>query len=511
MMKKRALLSLSDKAGLEPLLKALNDANIELISTGGTKKTIEQAGYPVLGIEEVTQFPEMLDGRVKTLHPMVHGGLLYRRDLQSHIDQVKEHNIQAIDYVIVNLYPFFETISKPNVSFEEAIENIDIGGPSMLRSAAKNHESVTVICDPSDYPQLIEELNASQQTSLAFRKRCATKVFQLTASYDAMIANYLSTQLGDVFPERFNEGFKLKQTLRYGENPHQQAAFYESAFVESYSVAHSTQIQGKELSYNNIQDANSALQLLSSFDKPACVGLKHMNPCGVAQADNVLEAWKKTYEADPVSIFGGIVAFNREVTQEIAQSLTELFLEVICAPSYTLEAKAVFAKKKNLRVLEFKTSGRIQPYSSVRVAGGLLVQEVDLSITNVSDYKCVTKIQPKTEWLDDCVFGEKVVKQVKSNAIVIVKNGQSIGIGAGQMNRVGAAKLALDQAADQAHGATLASDAFFPMDDTVRLAAQYGIKCIIQPGGSIKDEDSIKACDELGICMVFTGERHFKH
>lgn len=510
-MKQRALISLSDKSGLEPLLKALDTVGIELISTGGTKKAIETAGYKVLGIEEVTNFPEMLDGRVKTLHPMVHGGLLYRRDLESHVAQVKEHNIQSIDYVIVNLYPFFETISKPNVSFEEAIENIDIGGPSMLRSAAKNHDSVTVICDPIDYQELIDELNANQKTSLEFRKRCAAKVFRQTAAYDSMIADYLTKQNGDKYPETFSEGFKLKQVLRYGENPHQQAAFYESPFKEKYSIAHSVQLQGKELSYNNIQDANSALQLLSSFEKPACVGLKHMNPCGVAEAENVFEAWNKAYEADPVSIFGGIVAFNREVSGEIASSLTELFLEVILAPSYSSDAKEIFSKKKNLRVLEFSTEGKVQEHSSVRVAGGLLLQDVDSTITDPSTYKCVTKIQPKAEWLSDCLFGEKVVKQVKSNAIVLVKDGQSLGIGAGQMNRVGAAKLALEQAGEKAKGSILASDAFFPMDDTVRLAAQYGICCIIQPGGSIKDQDSIDACDELGICMVFTGERHFKH
>lgn len=510
-MKKRALISLSDKSGLEPLLKAFNEAGVELISTGGTKKAIEKAGYKVLGIEEVTNFPEMLDGRVKTLHPMVHGGLLYRRDLESHVKQVEEHEIQSIDYVVVNLYPFFETISKPNVTFEEAIENIDIGGPSMLRSAAKNHDAVTVVCDPSDYAELIEELNANKETSLGFRKRCAAKVFRQTAAYDSMIADYLTKQNGDKYPETFTEGFKLKQILRYGENPHQQAAFYESPFAEKYSVAHSIQIQGKELSYNNIQDANSALQLLSSFEKPACVGLKHMNPCGVAESDNLLDAWKKTYEGDPVSIFGGIVAFNREVNAEIASLLTELFLEVILAPSYSEEAKEIFAKKKNLRVLVFSTEGREVPHLSVRVNGGLLLQDFDANTTDPKAYSCVTKIQPKAEWLVDCVFGEKVVKQVKSNAIVVVKGSQSFGIGAGQMNRVGAAKLALDQAAENAKGAILASDAFFPMDDTVRLAAQYGIACIIQPGGSIKDQASIDACDELGICMVFTGERHFKH
>ena len=511
-MKKRALLSVSDKQGLLELAQVLINHDIELISTGGTKAALEKAGLSVLGIEEVTDFPEMLDGRVKTLHPKIHGGLLFRRDLSEHQKQVDEHDIQAIDYVIVNLYPFQQTISKATFTHEEAIENIDIGGPSMLRSAAKNHQSVTVICDPEDYPTLIEQLETKGETDLDFRAWCAAKVFRLTASYDSMIADYLTKHQGIEYPERFTETFILKQKLRYGENPHQSAAFYQTPFEESYAMASGIQLQGKELSYNNIQDGAAALSLIKEFDAPCCVALKHMNPCGVGTADTLLEAWHKAYSADPISIFGGIVAFNRTVDAEIAKQCVELFLEIILAPKFTEEALQIFATKKNLRVLHFPHYIE-KPFkqASVRISGGLLVQAVDDHTTAVRDYRCVTKQALDQSWINDLEMGEWVVKHVKSNAIVIIKEGQTLGIGAGQMNRIGAAEIALKQAGDKAKGAILASDAFFPMDDTVRLAAEYGIACIIQPGGSIKDKDSISSCDELGVCMVFTGERHFKH
>lgn len=511
-MKQRALLSVSDKQGLVELAQILIKHDIELISTGGTKATLEQANLPVLGIEEVTEFPEMLDGRVKTLHPKIHGGLLYRRDLVEHKAQIDDHNIQAIDYVIVNLYPFQQTISKPNFTHEDAIENIDIGGPSMLRSAAKNHESVTVICDPLDYPSLIEQLEINGKTDLTFREWCAAKVFRLTASYDSMIAEYLTNKQGIAYPERFTETFVLKQTLRYGENPHQSAAFYQTPFEEAYSMASGIQVQGKELSYNNIQDGAAALNIIREFDAPSCVALKHMNPCGVGTADTLFEAWQKAYSADPISIFGGIVAFNRCVDESIARQCVDIFLEIIIAPSFTEEALRIFANKKNLRVMYFPhIVEKAFQRATVRISGGLLVQAVDDHSTDVSAYQCVTKQELKQGWLDDLKMGESVVKHVKSNAIVIIKDGQTVGVGAGQMNRIGAAEIALKQAGEKAKGAVLASDAFFPMDDTVRLAAAYGIACIIQPGGSIKDKDSISACDELGLCMVFTGERHFKH
>jgi phosphoribosylaminoimidazolecarboxamide formyltransferase/IMP cyclohydrolase len=511
-MKKRALLSVSDKTGLIVVAKALSEAQFELISTGGTKKALVEAGLTVLGIEEVTGFPEMLDGRVKTLHPMVHGGLLFKRNDPSHVESVKQAHIQPIDVVIVNLYPFQKTIEKKDSTLEEAIENIDIGGPSMLRSAAKNAHDVTVLCDPMDYPQLIEQLKENGSTTLSFRQSMAAKVFRTTAAYDALIANYMNQVVGCEMPERLTETYVLKQTLRYGENPHQKAAFYASPFSENNSLASAQQIHGKELSYNNIQDGSAALALLSEFDQAAVVALKHMNPCGVGLSHEIYDSWRKAYEADTTSIFGGVVAFNRELDLKIAKELSEIFLEIIIAPSFTQEALDVLTQKKNIRLLISSTETH-RPYttSTVRIAGGLLVQEIDKISAKVTNLKAVTKKSPTASQLSDALFGEKVVKHVKSNAIVIVKNGQTCGIGAGQMNRVGAAEIALKQAGEKAKGASLASDAFFPMDDTVKLAAFYGIACIIQPGGSIKDQDSIVACDEANIAMVFTGERHFKH
>lgn len=511
-MKRRALISVSDKTGIIELAHVLVKHDIELISTGGTKTALQKAGLNVLGIEEITGFEEMLDGRVKTLHPNVHGGLLYQRDNPEHVQQVIKANIHPIDFVIVNLYPFQQTIAKEDCTFEDAIENIDIGGPSMLRSAAKNHHDVTVICDPLDYSSLIQSLNENNGTSLAYRQAKAAKVFRLTAAYDAMIAQYLTQSVHEENPERITETFVLKQELRYGENPHQKAKFYSTLFPEADSIATCTQIQGKELSYNNIQDGAAALQILSEFEDASCVALKHMNPCGVGSADTIYRAWRKAFEADQTSIFGGIVAFNREVTLEIASELSNIFLEIIIAPSYTSDALEHLSKKKNLRVLQ-QTSSINRPYTETftRISGGLLKQDTDKVTSIVENWKVVTKKALDDKFISDALFGEKVVKHVKSNAIVIVKNGQTIGVGAGQMNRIGSAEIALKQAGDKAKGAVLASDAFFPMNDTVKLAVQYGIECIIQPGGSIKDQESIDACDEAGITMIFTGERHFKH
>ncbi|KAF0226268.1 MAG: phosphoribosylaminoimidazolecarboxamide formyltransferase / IMP cyclohydrolase [Erysipelotrichaceae bacterium] len=511
-MKKRALLSVSDKTGLVELAQVLIDHDIELISTGGTKKTLQDAGLTVLGIEEVTGFPEMLDGRVKTLHPLVHGGLLFKRQDPSHLQQIQSAHIQPIDYVIVNLYPFQKAIEKADCTVEEAIENIDIGGPSMLRSAAKNHQDVTVICDPLDYPSLISQLNEKGKTDFAFRQAMAAKVYRTTAAYDALIAQYMNTLVNIEFPERITETYVLKQTLRYGENPHQKAAFYATPFEERDSLSAATQLHGKELSYNNIQDGAAALQLLSEFDQPAVIALKHTNPCGVGISSDIYQSWRKAYDTDKVSIFGGVVAFNREVDDQIAKELSEIFLEIVLAPSFSSAALDILTQKKNIRLM--KTSDKSsRPYikTSVRVAGGLLTQDTDKHSSALSQIKIVTLKQPTSLELNDALFGEKVVKHVKSNAIVIVKDGQTLGIGAGQMNRVGAAEIALKQAGEKAKGATLASDAFFPMNDTVALAAQYGITCIIQPGGSIKDQDSITACDEAQLAMIFTGERHFKH
>lgn len=511
-MKKRALLSVSDKTGLIDLAKTLIAHHYELISTGGTKKSLQDAGLSVLGIEEVTGFPEMLDGRVKTLHPLVHGGLLFKRADPTHVAQVQAAHIQAIDVVVVNLYPFQKTIEKADCTIEEAIENIDIGGPSMLRSAAKNHQDVTVLCDPQDYESFKQNLNDQGETDLVFRVAMAAKVYRTTAAYDALIAEYMNKLIGIETPERITETFVLKQTLRYGENPHQKASFYATPFAEADSIASAIQLHGKELSYNNIQDGAAALQLLSEFNQPCVVALKHTNPCGVGLSDNLYTAWRKAYEADMTSIFGGVVAFNREVDESIAQELSEIFLEIVLAPSFTESALAILSQKKNIRLMKTSNASTI-PYSRtiVRVAGGLLVQETDKISAKAERLKTVTVKQATSDQLTDALFGEKIVKHVKSNAIVIVKNGQTLGVGAGQMNRVGAAEIALKQAGDKAKGATLASDAFFPMNDTVTLAANYGIACIIQPGGSIKDQDSIKACDDAGIAMVITGERHFKH
>lgn len=511
-MKRRALLSVSDKTGLIELAKVLVKHDVELISTGGTKKTLSDAGLPVMGIEDVTGFPEMLDGRVKTLHPLVHGGLLFRRDLPEHVRQVEEARIHPIDFVIVNLYPFQATISKPECTVEEAIENIDIGGPSMLRSAAKNHQDVTVLCDPSDYAKFIEVFEKDDSTDFTFRRELAAKVYRTTAAYDALIAKYMSDLCGVENPEKLTETYVLKQTLRYGENPHQKAAFYATPFSEEYSLADCVQLHGKELSYNNIQDASAALQILKEFGDASVVALKHMNPCGVGVSTDLYSAWRKAFEADPVSIFGGIVAFNQEVDAKIAVELSEIFLEIILAPSFTTEALEILTKKKNIRLLTLpeKTAKRYLK-TSVRVAGGLLVQDTDRVSAHPSHCTVVTETKPTNPQFIDALFGEKVCKHVKSNAIVIVKDGQTLGVGAGQMNRVGAAEIALKQAGSKAQGAILASDAFFPMSDTVELAVKYGIACIIQPGGSIKDQESIVVCDQHGIAMIFTGERHFKH
>lgn len=510
---KRALVSVTDKSGVVDFCKELEKLDYEIISTGGTKKVLDAAGVKTIGIEDVTGFPEILSGRVKTLHPMVHGGLLAIRDNSEHQKEVAEHNIKYIDLVCVNLYAFRETIER-GASFDEAIENIDIGGPSMLRSAAKNHKFVTVVTDKDDYAKVIEEIKANGDTTYETRRALAAKVFRTTAMYDSMISQYLTNECGIAHPEKLTLNYNLKQELRYGENPHQQAALYEGPYT-SYSIVHAKQLQGKELSYNNIQDANACLNLLKEFDEPTAIGLKHMNPCGCASASTILEAWDKAYNADSVSIYGGIVAFNREVDENLAKDIHDkkVFLEIIMAPSYTKEALDILASKKNCRIMvvdmtsEFKDKNQ-----ALTVNGGLLYQNLDNEIYNEADLKVVTKKVPTEDEMKDLLFAMKVVKHVKSNAILVAKNQTTAGIGAGQMNRVGSAHIALEWAKE--HNITsmvLSSDAFFPFDDTVRLAAEYGVTAIIQPGGSIRDEDSIKACDELGIAMVTTGMRHFKH
>ncbi len=510
---KRALISVSDKNGVVEFAKNLVSLGYEIISTGGTKKTLDSEGVKTISIEDVTGFPEILDGRVKTLHPFVHGALLARRDLKEHMDTIKEHNIQPIDLVCVNLYPFKKTVEK-GCDLAEAIENIDIGGPSMLRSAAKNYNAVTVVCDASDYEKVISEIKEFGDTTLETRQRLAAKVFRTTANYDTMISAYLSKLNGEEFNETLSLTYEKKQDLRYGENPHQKACLYKGPYT-SYSIVHAKQLQGKELSYNNIQDANACLNLLKEFSEPTAIGLKHMNPCGVASADTICEAWDKCYNADSVSIYGGIVAFNREVDDVLAKDIMKkkVFLEIIMAPHYTKEALERLSKKTNCRIMEVDmTSPFKDDHMALTVNGGLLYQNQDLELFKEEDLKVVTKKQPTEEEMKDLIFAMKCVKHVKSNAILVAKNLTTAGVGAGQMNRVGSAKIALDWARE--HGYTslvLASDAFFPFDDTVTLAAEYGVTAIIQPGGSIRDEDSIKKCDELGISMITTGMRHFKH
>ena len=511
-MAKRALVSVSDKSGLVDFVKGLQTAGWEIIATGGTQKLLENSGVNTIGISDVTGFPEICDGRVKTLHPKVHGGLLARRDEPSHLQALEENGISFIDLVCVNLYPFRETIAKEGVSMADAIENIDIGGPSMLRSAAKNYNDVTVVCDPADYNTILAEINATGNTTLETRLQLSAKAYTHTAQYDACIATYMREKAG--LNEKLFLEFDLKQGLRYGENPHQSAKFYASTKEIPFSLASGKQLQGKEMSYNNIQDANAALNIARDFQEPFCVALKHMNPCGAAVAATIEEAWQKAYEADTVSIYGGIVICNRTITKEIALGMKPIFLEIVIAPDFTEEAMEIFATKKNLRVIQVdmtKSTEAIDQYVSVN--GGLLVQHLDTQIETIAADMCATKVQPDEATLADMQFGWNIVKHVKSNAIVVVKNGQTLGVGAGQMNRVGSAEIAMKQAhaAGVTEGLILASDGFLPFDDTVALAAQYGVTAIVQPGGSIRDNDCVTKADELGICMLMTGTRHFKH
>lgn len=508
----RALISVSDKRGVVEFARGLRELGWEVIATGGTMKLLCDSGVEVLNISEVTGFPEICDGRVKTLHPKVHGGLLARRDDPEHLRALKENGIGFIDMVCVNLYPFRETIAKPGVKMEDAIENIDIGGPSMLRSAAKNWVDVTVVCNPDDYDQILNEIRASGNTEKATRLRLSAEAYTHTAQYDAMIAAYMRAQAG--LDEKLFLEFDLVQSLRYGENPHQSAKFYREGERTPYSLAFARQLNGKELSYNNIQDANAALSIVREFDVPFCVGLKHMNPCGAAVGADVADAWTKAYEADKVSIFGGIVATNRTVTREAAELMKPVFLEIIMAPKFDEGALEVLCAKKNLRLLEVDmTPDAGAPKQYVSVNGGLLVQELDVETKAVTADMCVTEQKPTAAQLDDLNFGWRIVKHVKSNAIVVVKEGRTLGVGAGQMNRIGSAEIALKQAraAGFTEGLVLASDGFFPFDDCVTLAADYGVAAIVQPGGSVRDEDSVRKADEKGIAMCFAGERHFKH
>ena len=509
---KRALVSVSDKSGLVEFVKGLESHGWQIIATGGTQRLLEQQGVKTIGISDVTGFPEICDGRVKTLHPKVHGGLLARRDEESHLQALRENGIEFIDLVCVNLYPFRQTIANPEVTMEDAIENIDIGGPSMLRSAAKNYRDVTVVCDPADYNTVLAEIAEGGNTTVETRLALSAKAYTHTAQYDSCIATFMREKAG--LSEKLFLEFDVKQSLRYGENPHQSAKFYSDNQTTAFSLAYAEQLGGKELSYNNIQDANAALNIVREFDEPFCVALKHMNPCGAAIGATIEEAWTAAYEADKVSIYGGIVAVNRPLTAEVALGMKPIFLEIVMAPDFTAEALEILSTKKNLRLLKVDMTKNDKPINQyISVNGGLLVQQLDTVTKEVTGDMCVTETKPTEAQLVDMNFGWRVVKHVKSNAIAVVKDGHTLGVGAGQMNRVGSAEIALKQAnaAGFTEGLVLASDGFLPFDDTVAFAAQYGVTAIVQPGGSIRDEDSIKKANELGITMLFTGMRHFKH
>ena len=514
-----ALLSVSDKTGLIHLAKALvNELGFKIISSGGTAKLIESENIPVTRVADYTGFPEILGGRVKTLNPKIHGGILARRDKKSHLDDLNKQNINPIDLVVVNLYPFEKTISNENVTWEEAIENIDIGGPTMIRAAAKNHQDVLVVTNPSQYSGLIDAYKAKTITN-ELRKKYSQQAFEHTAIYDLTISKWIAKNIPSE-KASWLQGLPLKQELRYGENPHQKASWYGEA---EKGWSGSNQLQGKELSTNNLLDLEAALSTLREFGyentiksdsyQKAAVVIKHTNPCGVAIGDSPHLALKRALDSDRISAFGGIVAINCPVDEATAKELENIFIECVVAPSFDNIAKEILLKKKNLRLLELKSESiKKAPKHHIRsILGGLLIQDLDEPNTDQKEWRNVTKLIPNTEEIKDLSFAWKIVKHIRSNAIAVASNEQSLGIGAGQMNRIGSAKIALEHAGSKSKDAVLASDGFFPFDDTVKLAAEYGISSIIQPGGSIRDEDSIKACDQLGIKMIITGKRHFLH
>ncbi len=503
-MQKQALISVSDKSNLLEFAKFLVEQDYKILSTGGTYKHLQDNGIEVTEVKDVTGFPEILDGRVKSLHPAIHGGIMARRSDENHMATIAEHGINPIDIVIVNLYPFFEKMNT-GLSEAEMIEFIDIGGPSMLRSSAKNFYDVTVVTDVNDYEVVMNEIRENGSTSIETRKLCAGKVFNLTSAYDAAISTYI---LGEDFPQFLESSYEKVMDLRYGENPHQKAAYYVDK-TKNGAMKDFEYLQGKELSFNNIRDMDLAYKVVSEFEEITCCAVKHSTPCGVAIGDNVLEAYEKAYECDPMSIFGGIIAFNREVDGKTAVELNKIFLEIVIAPSFTEEALEIFKQKKNLRIIKVKNpvSDKV---TYVKVDGGLIVQSTDNQFS--TDLKVVTEAQPTDRQMTDLVFAQKIVKWVKSNAIVVATNGQAYGIGGGQTNRIWAAQQAIARAKEKVEeDLVLASDAFFPFRDVTDFAAENGIKAIIQPGGSIKDQESIDACNEREIPMVFTGMRHFMH
>ncbi|PKM50570.1 MAG: bifunctional phosphoribosylaminoimidazolecarboxamide formyltransferase/inosine monophosphate cyclohydrolase [Firmicutes bacterium HGW-Firmicutes-7] len=516
----RALISVSDKTGIVEFARELTGLGVEIISTGGTAAALEKAGIKVIGISEITGFPECLDGRVKTLDPHIHAGLLAIRSNEEHMKQIKSLGVSPIDIVVVNLYPFKQTILKEGVRLEEAIENIDIGGPTMLRSAAKNYQDVSVIIDPADYEKVLSELKENKKVCKATNFYLASKVFEHTSHYDTLIANYMRQQRSaQVLPDIMTMTFEKVQEMRYGENPHQKAAFYKEIGNTKGFLTNAVQLHGKELSFNNINDTNGALELLKEYEEATVVACKHANPCGVGSGDTIYEAYMRAYTSDPKSIFGGIVVANREIDLKVAEEINKIFIEIVVAPSFSEEALTVLKSKKNIRLLQLENIENKQPntaYDLKKVSGGLLVQTVDNALFEQSELKVVTKRKPTAKEMDDLIFTWKIVKYAKSNGIAIGKDKQSLGVGPGQVNRIWACTQAIDHAkealgAEILKGASLASDAFFPFADCVEEAAKEGITCIIQPGGSMKDQDSIDLCDQHGIAMVFTGMRHFKH
>jgi len=512
---RRALVSVSDKRGLIPFVTGLRELGVEVLSTGGTCRQLREAGLDVIEVSEKTGFPEIMDGRVKTLHPLIHGGLLGRRGTDEAV--MEEHGIEPIDLLVVNLYPFEQTIAREDATIDDAIENIDIGGPAMIRAASKNHDGVAVIVEPDDYESVLEDLK-NDKLSLDSRRRLAAKAYAHTASYDTAITGYLSRSLGDeALGQRFLYSGSLSERLRYGENPHQDAAFYVDQQAPVGSLAAAKQLQGKALSYNNIADSDAALECVKQFGNPACVIVKHANPCGVAVADNIIDAYEKAFKTDPTSAFGGIIAFNRALDAKTAQAIVEKqFVEVIVAPVIDAEAAEIVATKKNVRVLETGSwpNAANAGFEFKKVSGGLLVQNTDLGVITADDLKVVTDLAPTPEQIQDMLFAWTVVKYVKSNAIIFCKDSMTIGVGAGQMSRVYSTKIAAIKATDEGleiKGSVMASDAFFPFRDGIDAAAETGISAIIQPGGSMRDDEVIQAANEHGLAMVFTGMRHFRH
>ncbi|HEY4544546.1 MAG TPA: bifunctional phosphoribosylaminoimidazolecarboxamide formyltransferase/IMP cyclohydrolase [Tissierellaceae bacterium] len=509
---KRALISVYDKSGIVDFAKKLENLGWEIISTGGTKNLLNDEGIKAIDIKEVTNFPEILDGRVKTLNPLIHGGILYKRDNKEHIDTIKKHDIGSIDMIVNNLYPFEETINKENVTDEEIIENIDIGGPSMIRAAAKNYKDVVVVIDPSDYNNILKELEENKDVSIETKRYLAGKVFNYTSYYDSLIAEYFNNINSVEFPEYLTLGYKKKDELRYGENSHQKAAFYINHKDTLGTMANIKQLHGKELSFNNINDSNGAISIIKEFEEPAVVAIKHSNPCGVGLGEDLYTAYMKAYECDKESIFGGIVALNRQVDEKVAKKMSEIFLEVIIAPGFSQEAIEILTKKKNVRLIEIKDllKNDYTEKNTKKVLGGLLVQDRD-DVLFLDEVECVTDRKPTEEEYKDLYFAWKVSKYINSNGVIIAKDEKTVGIGLGEVNRYWAVEKAIQRGKEEVKGSVLASDGFFPFKDSMIEMGQAGITAVIQPGGSIRDEEVIEEANRRGIAMLFTKTRHFKH